>query len=80
MILQEGAAAAAEEWMGVNGCAANQQMLAPSLIRGNITMILEVANLNMRPGGSADFERALAEARAISAAMAGSGWGRSADC
>jgi hypothetical protein len=30
-------------------------------------MILEVANLNIRPGESADFERALAEAQAISA-------------
>jgi hypothetical protein len=31
-------------------------------------MILEVAILNIRPGESADFERAFAEAQAISAA------------
>ena len=42
-------------------------------------MILEVANLNIRPGDSADFERAFAEAQAIIAAMAGCGCGRSAD-
>jgi hypothetical protein len=30
-------------------------------------MILEAANLNIRPGESADFERAFAEAQAISA-------------
>jgi hypothetical protein len=34
-------------------------------------MILEVAILNIRPGEGADFERAFAEAQAISAAMAG---------
>jgi hypothetical protein len=34
---------------------------------GNINMILEVAILNIRPGESADFERAFAEAQAISA-------------
>jgi hypothetical protein len=33
-------------------------------------MILEVAILNIRPGESADFERAFAEAQAIIAAMA----------
>ena len=47
--------------------------------RVNITMILEVAILNIRPGESAEFERAFAEAQAIIAAMAGYGWGRSAD-
>jgi heme-degrading monooxygenase HmoA len=34
-------------------------------------MILEVAILNIRPGDSADFERAFAEAQAIIASMAG---------
>jgi hypothetical protein len=34
-------------------------------------MILEVAILNIRPGESADFEHAFAEAQAIIAAMAG---------
>jgi len=34
-------------------------------------MILEVAILNIRPGESADFERAFAEAQAIIASMAG---------
>jgi len=48
--------------------------------RGNINMILEVAILNIRPGESADFERAFAEARAISVARADYGWGRSTDC
>jgi hypothetical protein len=47
--------------------------------RGNINMILEVAILNIRPGDSADFERAFAEAQAIIVAMAGYGWGRSTD-
>jgi heme-degrading monooxygenase HmoA len=42
---------------------------------GNITMILEVAILNIRSGESADFERAFAEAQAISAAMPGDGYG-----
>jgi heme-degrading monooxygenase HmoA len=42
-------------------------------------MILEVAILNIRPGESADFERAFAEAQAIIASMPGCGWGRSAD-
>jgi hypothetical protein len=42
-------------------------------------MILEVANLDLHPGDSADFERALAGAQAISAARPGYGWGRSAD-
>jgi hypothetical protein len=37
-------------------------------------MILEVALLNIRPGASADFERAFAEAQAISVARAGYGW------
>jgi hypothetical protein len=46
-----------------NGCALG-------VSRGNITMILEVANLNIRPGESADFEHAFAEAQAISAARA----------
>jgi hypothetical protein len=48
--------------------------------RGNITLILEVAILNIRPGESADFEEAFAEAEAIIASMPGYGWGRSADC
>jgi hypothetical protein len=56
----------------INGCALG-------VSRGNITMILEVANLNIRPGESADFERAFAKAQAIIASMAGCGWGRSAD-
>jgi heme-degrading monooxygenase HmoA len=34
-------------------------------------MILEAANLNTRPGESAEFERAFAEAQAISAARPG---------
>jgi heme-degrading monooxygenase HmoA len=34
-------------------------------------MILEMAILNIRPGESADFERAFAEAQAISAARPG---------
>ena len=38
-------------------------------------MILEVAMLNIRPGESADFERAFAEAQTIIASMAGHGWG-----
>ena len=38
-------------------------------------MILEVALLNIRPGDSADFERAFAEAQAIIAARPGCGWG-----
>jgi hypothetical protein len=49
------------------------------LSRENITMILEVAILNIRPGESADFERAFAEAQAIIASIPGYGWGRSAD-
>jgi hypothetical protein len=40
-------------------------MRALSVSRGNITMILEVAILNIRPGDSADFGRAFAEAQAI---------------
>jgi hypothetical protein len=48
---------------------------ARSVSRENITMILEAANLNIRPGESADFERAFAEAQAISAAILGCGWG-----
>jgi hypothetical protein len=43
-------------------------------------MILEAALLNIRPGESADFERAFAEAQAIIASMPGCGWERSADC
>jgi hypothetical protein len=39
--------------------------------QGNITMILEVAILNIRPGESVDFERAFAEAQAIIASMPG---------
>ena len=39
--------------------------------QGNIKMILEVAILNIRPGESADFERAFAEAQAIIASMPG---------
>jgi hypothetical protein len=50
-------------------------MHARGVSRGNITMILEVANLNIRPGDSAVFERAFAEAQAIIASMAGYGWG-----
>jgi hypothetical protein len=50
-------------------------MRAFGVSRGNIIMILEVANLNLRPGESADFERAFAEAQAIIAARAGHGWG-----
>jgi hypothetical protein len=46
---------------------------ARRLIRGNITLILEVAVLNIRPGESANFERAFAEAQAIIAAMPGYG-------
>jgi heme-degrading monooxygenase HmoA len=38
-------------------------------------MILEVAILNIRPGETADFERAFAEAQAIIASMPGYGWG-----
>jgi heme-degrading monooxygenase HmoA len=34
-------------------------------------MILEVATLNIRPGDSADFERAFAEAQAIIASRPG---------
>ncbi len=34
-------------------------------------MILEVATLNVRPGSSADFERAFAQAQAIIASMPG---------
>ena len=54
----------------INGCA-------HGVSRGNITMILEVALLNIRPGESADFERAFAETQAIIASMGGYGWGRS---
>jgi heme-degrading monooxygenase HmoA len=39
-------------------------------------LILEVAILNIRPGESAAFERAFAEAQAIIASMPGYGWGR----
>jgi hypothetical protein len=35
-------------------------MRARGINKGNITMILEVANLNIRLGESADFERAFA--------------------
>jgi len=38
-------------------------------------MILEVAILNVRPGESADFERAFAEAQAIIASMPSNGRG-----
>jgi hypothetical protein len=41
----------------------------------NITMILEVAILNIHPGESGDFEQAFVEARTIIAAMPGCGWG-----
>jgi hypothetical protein len=37
-------------------------------------MILEVANLNIRPGESADFKWAFAEAQAIIASMPFSEW------
>jgi heme-degrading monooxygenase HmoA len=40
-------------------------------IKGNIAMILAVAILNIRPGESADFERAFAGAQAIIASVAG---------
>jgi hypothetical protein len=43
-------------------------MRALGVSRGNITMILEVAILNIRPGESADFESAFAKAQAIIAA------------
>ena len=46
-------------------------MRAFSPSRGNITMILEVAILNIRPGESADFERAFSEAQAIIASRPG---------
>jgi hypothetical protein len=46
----------------------------------NITMILEVAILNIRPGESADFERAFSEAQAIIVSIPDCGWRRSADC
>jgi hypothetical protein len=49
-------------------------MLALGVSRGNITMILEVANLNLRPGESADFERALAEAQAIKTSQVLTNW------
>jgi heme-degrading monooxygenase HmoA len=55
----------------INEYATNQRMHARGLIRGNITMILEVAILTIRPGESADFERAFAEAQAIIAARPG---------
>ena len=42
-------------------------------------MILEVANLNIRPGASADFERAFAEAQASSASLPGYEFGRSSE-
>jgi hypothetical protein len=42
-------------------------------------MILEVVILNIRPGESADFERAFAEAQVIIASLPGYGWGRSTD-
>jgi hypothetical protein len=61
-------------------CLAPTTMHARSVGKGNIKMILEVAILNIRPGESADFERASAEAQAIIASMLGCGWGRSADC
>ena len=38
-------------------------------------MILEVAILNIRPGESADFEQAFAEAQAIIASLPPNGWG-----
>jgi heme-degrading monooxygenase HmoA len=47
------------------------QQCTLGLSRGNITMILEVANLNIRLGESADFERAFAKAQAIIAARPG---------
>jgi hypothetical protein len=50
-------------------------MRARGVGRGNITLILEVAILNIRPGDSADFERAFAEAQVIIASMPGYGWG-----
>ena len=40
------------------------------VMKRNTKMILEVAILNIRPGESADFERAFAEAQAISASTA----------
>jgi heme-degrading monooxygenase HmoA len=46
-------------------------VLAFGLSRGNITLILEVALLHIRPGESADFERAFAEAQAIIASRPG---------
>jgi hypothetical protein len=50
-------------------------MRALGVSRGNITMILEVAILNIRPGESADFGQAFAEVQAIIASMPGYGWG-----
>jgi hypothetical protein len=48
----------------MNGCGLG-------VSRGSVTMILEVAILNIRPGESADFEQAFAEAQAIIAARPG---------
>jgi hypothetical protein len=60
------------EW-ATNTCGAVLPSTDARLVvtKGNITMILEVAILNIRPGESADFERAFAEAQAIIAAMPG---------
>jgi hypothetical protein len=51
----------------INGCALG-------VSSGNITMILEVAILNIRPDASADFERALAEAQAIKTSQVLTNW------
>jgi heme-degrading monooxygenase HmoA len=48
-------------------------MHASGVSRGNITISLGVAILNIHPGESTDFERAFAEAQAISASMPGYG-------
>ena len=47
----------------ISGCALG-------VSSGNINVIREVVDLNIRPGDSAAFERAFAEAQAISAARA----------
>ncbi len=46
-------------------------MRAFGIGKGNINMILEVVILNIRPGESAEFEQAFAEAQAIIASMPG---------
>jgi hypothetical protein len=46
-------------------------MRSRGVTSGNITMILEVAILDIHPGDSVDFERAFAEAQAIIAARSG---------